>query len=82
MIAGKIRKLDLEQRTLVVLTEDGREITALVPESASISVCEPNTMGHMGGKLEDLGLGYLVHLDVHEAHEGQPCRCTSLVSIS
>ena len=82
MLAGKIRKLDLVERTLVVLTEDGRELTAKVPEHAKIEVSEPNAMGTMGGTLEDLDVGYLVQLEVHETHPDHPCTCTSLVSIS
>jgi hypothetical protein len=82
MLAGKIRKLDLAGRTLVVLTDDGRELTAHVPENAVIEVSEPNTMGTMGGKLEDFEEGYLVQLDVHEAHDDHPCTCMTLVSIS
>ncbi|HKI99572.1 MAG TPA: hypothetical protein VKB51_13950 [bacterium] len=82
MLAGKIHKLDLVERTVVVLTDDGREVTAKVPASASIEVSEPEAMGTMGGTLEDLEEGYLVELEVHEAHEDHPCTCISLVSIS
>ena len=81
-MAGKIRKLDLEARTMVVRTSDGRELTAQVPESAVIEVCEPSTMGLMGGKLEDLEEGYLVRIDVHEARDDRPCTCTTVISIS
>jgi hypothetical protein len=82
MLSGKIRKLDLVERTVVVLTDDGKELTAKVPESASIEVSEPNAMGTMGGRLEDLEEGYLVQLEVHQPHEDHPCTCLSLVSIS
>jgi hypothetical protein len=82
MLAGKIRKLDLEGRTVVVVTEDGRELTAHVPAHARIEVSEPNTMGLIGGTLADLDVGYHVQMDVHEAHEDQPCTCMTLVSIS
>ncbi|HEX9843451.1 MAG TPA: hypothetical protein VGC20_11910 [bacterium] len=82
MLEGKIRRLDLVERTLVVETVDGRELTATVPERANIEVSEPNTMGTMPGTLEDLDVGYLVQMDVHETHDGHPCTCLSLVSIS
>jgi hypothetical protein len=82
MLAGKISKLNLAERTLVVLTDDGREITAKVPHSASIEVSEPEAMGTMGGSLEDLEEGFLVELDVHEVRDDHPCTCISVVSIS
>ena len=82
MLEGKIRKLDLAERTLVVETDDGRQITAKVPEYANIEVSEPSTMGTIGGTLEDLGVGYLVRLDVHEAQADHPCTCFKVLSIS
>jgi hypothetical protein len=82
MLEGKIRRLDLQERTVVVQTVDGRELTAKVHENATIEVSEPNTMGTTGGKLEDLEEGYLVQLDVHDAQDGHPCTCMTLVSIS
>jgi hypothetical protein len=82
MLEGKIRKLDLAARTVVVQTTDGREVTAKLHETANIEVSEPNGMGTMGGRLEDFEVGYLVQLHVHEISENHPCTCTSLVSIS
>lgn len=82
MLEGKIRKLDLAERTVVVQTADGREVTARVPESTIIEVSEPETMGTMGGTLEDLEVGYLVELDVHEPGHDGVCHCNALVSIS
>jgi hypothetical protein len=82
MLQGKIRKLDVAERTLVVEMADGRHLTTIVPENANIEVSEPNTMGVIAGTLEDLGVGYLVELDIHDATEGHPCTCMNLVSIS
>ena len=82
MLEGKIRKLDLVERTLVLETHDGRHLTAHVPEHANIEVSEPNTMGTTGGTLEDLGVGFLVQLDVHEAQGDHPCSCFKVLSIS
>ncbi len=82
MLEGKIRKLDLAERTLVVETLNGRQVTAIVPEHANIEVSEPNTMGTMGGTLADLGVGYLVKLEVHEGQADQPCTCFKVLSIS
>lgn len=82
MLEGKIRRLDLAERTMVVVTRDGRELTARVPHHASIEVSEPNAVGTMGGSLEDLEEGYLVEMEVHEGDEEHPCTCLSIVSIS
>lgn len=82
MVEGKILKLDLAERTVVVRTSDGRELTAKVPQGTSIEISEPETMGTMGGDLEDLDVGYLVELNVDE-HEGNgACTCSSLVCVS
>lgn len=82
MLEGKIRKLDRVERTVVIVTGDGQELTAHVPEHAAIEVSEPNAVGTMGGSLEDLEEGYLVQMEVRDAHKGHPCTCLSLVSIS
>ena len=82
MLEGKIRKLDVAERLLVVETHDGRQVTAKVPEHANIEVSEPNTMGTMGGTLEDLDVGYLVQLDVHDATDDHPCTCFKILSVS
>lgn len=82
MVEGKILKLDLAARTVIVRTTDGRELTAKVPQGTSIEISEPESMGTMGGDLEDLDVGYLVELHIDE-HEGQgACTCSSLVCVS
>lgn len=82
MLEGTITRLDLEARTVVVRTGDGREVTATVPRDTIIEVAEPETMGTMGGELEDLEEGYLVQLDVHDHADETACTCLSLVCIS
>ena len=84
MLEGKIARLDLDSRTVVVRTWDGQEITTRVPADLIVEVSEPNGMGTMAGGLEDLEIGYLVQLAVHEhgLDNGEPCHCTSLISVS
>lgn len=82
MVEGKIRKLDFAERTVVVQTVDGRELTARVPLGTSIEISEPETMGTMGGALEDLEVGYLVELQVDEHESNGACTCSSLVCVS
>ncbi len=82
MLEGTITKLDMAARTVVVRTGDGRDVTARVPQDAVIEVAEPETMGTMGGELEDLEEGYLVQLDVHEHAGDDACTCVALVCVS
>lgn len=82
MLEGKIRRLDLAERTVVVATNDGREVVAKVPEGVLIEISEPETMGTMGGELEDLEVGYLVEMDVRDHEAPGACTCTSLVCVS
>ncbi|MGH7399297.1 MAG: hypothetical protein ACRELW_17365 [Candidatus Rokuibacteriota bacterium] len=81
MIQAQILKLDPANRTAVVATEDGRELTLDFPPDANIEVYEPATIGTMGGTLADLQEGYWVEVELHERGEGV-CSCTSLVSVS
>lgn len=82
MMPGKIGKLNLEDRSMVVVFEDGREIRVEVPEKATIEVIEHETMGTMGGTFEDLEEGYLVELDTGPHQEDGSCTCVSLVCLS
>ena len=82
MLEGTITKLDLDTRTIVVRTEGGEEVTATVPLNTIIEVSEPETMGTMGGELEDLEEGYLVQLDVAEHTSAGACTCVSLLCVS
>jgi hypothetical protein len=82
MIEGRIKKIDVAQRTVVITTQDSREIALTFPEGANIEVTEPTTMGTMGGDLEDLKEGYFVEVELgaHDAH-GR-CACASLLCVS
>jgi len=82
MMEGFIRRLDPETRTISIESRDGRELTVKLPESANIEVVEHSSMGTTGGKFADLGLGYLVQLELHDVHENGTCHCSSLVCIS
>ena len=82
MMEGFIRRLDPETRTVTIESREGKEFTVTVPENAPIEVIENSTMGTTGGKFHDLELGYLVQLDVHDAHENGQCHCAALVCLS
>jgi hypothetical protein len=82
MVEATIRSIDHATRDVVVETRDGREVKLHFPLNAHIEVSEPASGGLKGGDLEDLGVGYLVQVDIHEDKHGQACHCTNLISIS
>jgi hypothetical protein len=82
MIEAQIKKIDLEQRTVTIKTQDNRELTLTFPQGANIEVTEPTTMGTMGGDLQDLKEGYFVEVDLAAHDADGKCSCTSLVCIS
>jgi hypothetical protein len=82
MVDATIRSINLTDRTVVLETRDGRERSVHFPLNAHIEVTEPCSGGTQGGRLEDLGVGYLVQVDLHEHGSEAPCHCVNLISIS
>ena len=82
MIEGRIKKVDVAHRTAVITTEDDRDITITFPERVNIEVAEPETMGTMGGELEDLQEGYYVEVEVGVQDTDGKWSCDSLVCVS
>ena len=82
MVEGTISTIDVKNRTAVITEENGKEHTVHFPEGVSIEVSELETVGTVGGDLEDLDIGYLVELEVGEIHSDGSCTCASLISIS
>jgi len=81
VIDARIRTIDLPRQTLIVSTEDGREVTLAVREDSNIEILEPATLGMMRGALSDLQEGYWVRVAFDE-DAGGPCHCSSLVCVS
>lgn len=81
MALGQLRQIDTVARRAVIAFEDGREVTVTFPAHANIEIREPATLGTMGGRLEDLRVGYWVEVSLHEG-EAHACACTSLVCLS
>ncbi len=81
MIEGRIKKVDVARRTAVITTEDDRDITITFPERVNIEVAELETMGTMGGALEDLQEGYYVEVEGVQDADGK-LSCDSLVCVS
>lgn len=82
MLEGQIRNLNRAERTAVVVTRDGEEVTVLFGPRAHFEVCEHATMGHRGGTLDDIGEGYLVQVEVQSRNDDGTCNCGTLISLS
>ncbi len=82
MITGRIKTLDVANRRAVIATADGQDMVVTFPADALIEVAEPETMGTMGGELEDLYEGYFVEIDVAAHDADGSCTCASLVCVS
>ena len=64
MIEGRISQLDLENRSAVVVEENGNQIQVNFALRTNVEVIEDETVGLMGGELEDLEEGYYVEIEV------------------
>lgn len=82
MVEGRIKTLDMVSRRVVITTAEGQDIDVAFPEGATIEVSEPETMGTMGGELEDLQEGYWVEVEIASHNEDGSCNCAMLVSMS
>lgn len=82
MVDATIRSINHAERTAVLHTEDGRELSVHFPANAHIEITEPCSGGTQGGRLEDVGVGYLVQVDLHEHDAAEHCHCINLICIS
>ena len=82
MITGRIKSLDIAQRWAVITTPEGQDLTVSFPAGATIEVAEPETMGTVGGELEDLQEGFFVEIEVASHEADSHCACASLVCVS
>ena len=80
MVEAVVKTIDLKGRSLLVETEDGKEVTLLVNDDTDISVMELETAGDIDGTLEDIEEGYIVAVEFTEGDSG--CHCHTFSSIS
>ena len=80
MIEAVVKSIDLKESSLVVRTEDGKEISLLVGNDTDISVMELETAGDEDGTLADLEAGFVVEVEDTGGDGG--CHCHTLISIS
>ena len=82
MIEGRISRLDLENRSATVVEENGNKIQVNFALRTNVEVIEDETVGLMGGELEDLEEGYHVEIEVASTNEDGSVVCDSIACVS
>tara|TARA_Y100000294_G_scaffold100284_1_gene93075 strand:- start:1013 stop:1261 length:249 start_codon:yes stop_codon:yes gene_type:complete len=82
MIEGRISQLDLENRSAVIVEENGNQIQVNFTLRTNVEVIEHETVGLMGGELEDLEEGYYVEVEVASTNDDGSIICDSIASVS
>jgi hypothetical protein len=82
MIEGRISQLDLENRSAVIVEENGNQIQVKFALRTNVEVIEHETVGLMGGELEDLEEGYYVEVEVASTNDDGSIMCDSIASVS
>jgi len=82
MIEGRISQLDLENRSAVVVEENGNQIQVNFTLRTNVEIIEDETVGLMGGELEDLEEGYHVEIEVASTNDDGSIICDSIASVS
>ncbi len=83
MIEGRIKNLDLDNRSATIIVESGKEYPVKFPERINIEITEDETVGLMGGELEDLDEGYTVEVELSaRPKKGGIYTCKSVVCTS
>jgi len=82
MIEGRISQLDLDNRSAVVVEENGNQIQVNFTLRTNVEVIEHETVGLMGGELEDLEEGYHVEIEVASTNDDGSIMCDSIACVS
>ena len=82
MIEGRISQLDLENRSAIIVEENGNQIKVNFALRTNVEVIEHETVGLMGGELEDLEEGYHVEIEVASTNDDGSIICDSIASVS
>ena len=82
MFEGRIRQLDLENRSAVIVEENGNQIQINFALRTNVEVIEDETVGLMGGELEELEEGYHVEIEVASTNEDGSIICDSIACVS
>ena len=82
MIEGRIKHLDATNRSALIVSENGNEIRVNFTLRTNVEIIEDETVGLMGGELEDLQEGYEVELEVASTNEDGSIICDSIACVS
>ncbi|HIA57782.1 MAG TPA: hypothetical protein EYO46_03670 [Candidatus Lambdaproteobacteria bacterium] len=82
MIEGRIKHLDLANRSALIVESNGNEVTVQFALRANVEIIEPETVGLMGGSLEDLEEGFEVEIEVASLNEDGSIICDSIACVS
>ena len=82
MIEGRIKNLDAANRSALIVSENGEEIRVNFTLRTNVEIIEDETVGLMGGELEDLQEGYEVELEVASTNEDGSIICDSIACVS
>ena len=82
MIEGRISQLDLENRSAIIVDENGNQIKVNFALRTNVEVIEHETVGLMGGELEDLEEGYHVEVEVASTNDDGSIMCDSIACVS
>ena len=82
MIEGRIRHLDVANRSALIVESNGNEVTVQFALRANVEIIEPETVGLMGGSLEDLEEGFEVEIEVASLNEDGSIICDSIACVS
>lgn len=82
MIEGRIKHLDAANRSALIISENGKEIRVNFTLRTNVEIIEDETVGLMGGELEDLQEGYEVEIEVASTNEDGSIICDSIACVS
>ena len=82
MIEGRIKQLDLANRSAFIVEGNGNEVTVQFALRTNVEVIEPVTVGLMGGNLEDLEEGFEVEIEVASTEKDGSIICDSIACVS
>jgi len=82
MIEGRIKHIDVANRSALIVSDNGDEIRVSFTLRTNVEIIEDETVGLMGGELEDLREGYEVELEVASTNEDGSIICDSISCVS
>ena len=82
MIEGRIKNRDIAKSSALIVEGNGNEITVNFALRTNVEVIEDETVGLMGGELEDLEEGYEVEFEVASINEDGSIICDSIACVS